>query len=196
MSTPARRSRHTPRIAGLVALLVCVLLVGVIRSAIPDGPPEEDRVLPDEHGVVRTNEVTVELISVMTASSVRPVGEFGDALFVASPGTVLVLGRFSLTAHGAPYFVSTQLRTSDGYSYAALSLPDFPQPGIHVGFSVTTTFIYEVPLDKLEGVIGIHGPRDDGLQPVHPLIAYALPEDLSRQPGEVQIPQAETEPVR
>lgn len=196
MNSLPRRAGRSSTAAGIVVLLVCLLVVGLVRSAIPDGGPKEYWVGPDAQGVAHTDDVTVELISLTAATSVRPDDEFSDAHFVAAPDAVLVLRRFRMTPHGDILSPQTQLRTSDGYSHEALSLSDFPHPSFHVGFSATTTFIYELPLDSLDGVIGIHGRRPDGLQPVAPLIVYELPADLVPGSGVVTVPAAETEPAR
>ena len=196
MRTTPRRAMRASRATGVFALFVCLILVGVIRSAIPDRPVGEYWVHPDENGIARTDDVTVELVSLSVASSIRPAGEFSDARFEASPGAVLVLGRFTLTAHGDVFRAQTQLRTPDGYAYDAVLVQDFPFASFDVGFRVTTTFLYEVPVDKLAGVIGIHNRPKDGLQPVTPVIVYALGDDLVPDPGEVLVPATQTEPVR
>lgn len=180
---------------GWLTLLACLLLVGLIRAAVPTDLPAEYNVRPDDQGIVRIEEVSVQLVDVHTASAIRSVSEFSEKTFTAAPGTVLVVSRFRLAAHGGPFSARSQIRTADGFTYSALSLSGFPSPAVvHVGFPLTTTYIFEIPVDKLSGVIGIHGTRLDGLQPIAPLISYRLPEDLNRSPGEVVVPDDVVEP--
>ncbi len=185
------------RWAGILSLVACLLVVGGVRAVIPEDLPSEHQVRPDGQGIARTDEVTIQQVSLQTASSLRSAREFSDAQFIASPGTVLLVGRFTFVAHGTMFTVRTQIRTADGYTFDALPLNGFPQPPlVHVGMAVTTSLIYEVPEDKLDGVIGIHGARPDGLQPVSALVVYPLPGDLDMQPGEVLVPEDVMEPVK
>ncbi|MGV8847324.1 hypothetical protein [Tessaracoccus sp.] len=185
------------RWAAMLPLVVSLLVVGGIRSAIPATLPSEYEVHADAQGVARTKEVTVQQISLETASSLRSAREFSDSEFTASPGTVLLVGRFTFVAHGNMFTVRSQIRTADGFTFEALPLNGFPQaPLVHVGMAVTTSLIYEVPEDKLDGVIGIHGVRPDGLQSVAALVAYPVPADLDMHPGEVTVPEDVVEPVR
>ncbi len=185
------------RWAGIVSLVACLLVVGGVRAAIPDDLPSEYHVRPDGQGIARTDEVTIQQVRLEAASSLRSAREFSDAQFTASPGTVLLVGRFTFIAHGNVFTVRSQIRTTDGYTFDALPLNGFPQaPLVHVGMAVTTSLIYEVPEDKLDGVIGIHGVRPDGLQPVSALVAYPLPDDLDMQPGELMVPEDVMEPVQ
>lgn len=185
------------RWAGIRALVLSLLVVGAVRAAIPENLPTEYRVHPDAVGVTRTDEATIEQVSLETASSLRSAREFSEEEFTAAPGAVLVIARFRFVAHGNLYSVRTQIRTADGYTFEALPLNGFTQPPlVHVGMSVTTSLIYEVPRDKLDGVIGIHGVRPDGLQAVSQLVAYPLPDDLDLDPGQVTVPEDVLEPVR
>lgn len=185
------------RWAGIVALAACLLVVGAVRAAVPENLPWEYDVRPDGQGVARTDQATIEQVSLEAASSIRFAREYSDAEFTASPGAVLIVARFRFVAHGNLFMVRTQVRTADGFTFDALPLNGFPQPPlVHVGMSVTTSLIYEVPKDKLDGVIGIHGLRPDGLQPVAALVVYPLTDDLERDPGEVMVPEDVMEPVR
>lgn len=178
---------------GLVAILVSLLAVGVLRSALPDGIPTEFEVRPDEAGIARAEEVTIQFLGIETATSVRPDGGFGDARLDAAPGTLLVLCRVAMTAHGGPFVVSTQVRTTDGYSYEAVYGSGVDRTSIaDVGTTVTTTYVYVLPLDKVSGSIAIHGLRPDGLQPVYPTFVQELPSGLDLEPGEVVLPPIET----
>ncbi len=185
------------RWAAILPLVASLLVVGGIRSAIPANLPSEYEIHADGQGIARTEEVTVQQISLETASSLRSAREFSDVEFTASPGTVLLVGRFTFVAHGNVFTVRSQIRTADGFTFDALPLNGFPQPPlVHVGLAVTTSLIFEVPADKLDGVIGIHGVRPDGLQPVSGLVAYPLPADLDLHPGELMVPEDVVEPVR
>ncbi|MEO7587795.1 MAG: hypothetical protein ABIS84_07165 [Arachnia sp.] len=178
--------------SGLVAILVSLLAVGVLRSALPEGIPTEFEVRPDEAGTARAEEVTVQFLGIETATSVRPDGGLSDARFDAAPGTVLVLCRVAMTAHGGPFVVSTQVRTADGYSYEAVYGSGVDRTAIaDVGTTVTTTYVYMLPLDKVSGRIALHGFRPDGLQPVHPTVVQELPSGLDLEPGEVVLPPVE-----
>lgn len=181
---------------GVAALIVCLVLVGWIRSATPENLPSEFQIRPDRDGVIRADEATVELLELQTASVIRSANEYVEDEFTASPGSVVVLVRVKLVAHGDSFLTRSQIRTSDGYSYEALGITGFPQPdSVHVGLSKTTSFIYEIPVDKLAGVIAIHGLRPSGLQPVSPLMVFELPTDLDREPGEATVPEDVVEPV-
>lgn len=181
---------------GVAALIVSLALVGVIRAATPENLPTEFEIHPDRDGVVRSDEVTVELVDLRTASAITSANEYVEEDFIASPDAVLVLARFKLVAHGDSYLPRSQLRTADGYSYEKLTIMGFPMAaGVEVGQSITTTFIYEIPVEKLSGVIGIHGLRPSGLQPVSPLIVFELPEALDPDPGVAVVPEDVLEPV-
>lgn len=181
--------------AGWVALAVSLLVVGVVRSAIPPYLPDEYEVTARE-GTASMAEATVELLSVETASAIRAADEWSEAEFVASEGATLVLARVRIQAHGGPFVVRSQLRTDDGYSYDALPLRGFPQPGlVHVGVALTTTLVYEVPKEKVSGVVAVHGSRSDGLQPVAPYVAFPLPADLDPDGTESLVEEDVWEPV-
>ena len=182
---------------GVAALVVSLVLVGGIRSAIPDLLPTEYLVRADSGGVVKSDAATVELSELSSATTVLSANEYEEDKFTAAPDAVLVLARCTLVAHGDTFTTRTQIRTSDGFTYEALMIPGFPQPGpVYVGQSLTTTFVYEIPLDKLSGVIGIHGFRGDGLQPVSPLMVFDLPSDLVNPAVEAVVPVNVLEPVR
>lgn len=173
----------------VAALVVSLVLVGGIRSAIPELLPTEYPVRADSSGVVRSDAATVELTELSSATTVLSANEYQEDKFTAAPGAILVLARCTLIAHGDTFTTRTQIRTADGFTYDALMIPGFPQPGpVYVGQSLTTTFVYEVPVDKLAGVIGIHGFRGDGLQPVSSLIVFDLPADLGSPAAEAVVP--------
>lgn len=182
---------------GVAALVVSLVLVGGIRSAIPEFLPTEYQVRANSDGVVQTDAATVELKDLSSALGVVSSNEFAEDDFTAAPGTVLVLARFTLVAHRETFSTQTQIRTADGFTYEALPILGFPQPGsVYVGQSLTTTFVYEVPVDKVSGVIGIHGARGDGLQPVSPLMVFDLPAQLDTPSPEAVVPANLVEPVR
>ena len=188
---------NSMRRRGVLAMGVTLLSVGLIRSAIPEKLPREREVRPDDAGVARTKDVTIEIVGLDTASSIRLAGGFSDVEFTASPGAILLLGRFALTAHGGRFSVQTQLRTADGFSYESLSVIGFPRVGVaDVGTTMTSTYIYEVPKDKVTGDIAIHGSRPDGLQPIHSVALYKVPDNLDLEPGEASIPAVETVAAR
>lgn len=182
---------------GWLILLGCLVVVGLIRAVVPTDIPFEYNVRPDDQGRVRMDEVSVQLLKVQTASAVRSAVEFSEASYAATPGAVLVVAQFHIEAHGGQFAARSQLRTADGFTYGALDLYGFPSPQpVHVGLGVSTTYIFEVPEDKVSGVIGIHGTRPDGLQPIAPLIVYGLPDDLDPNPGEVSVAEAVVEPTQ
>lgn len=182
--------------AGIMTLVACLVVVGLIRAAVPEELPDEYEVRADDAGVARTDEATVEMSGIETASSIRMNREFSDDRFEATDGTILVLGRFKVTAHRRTFMMSTQIRTADGSIYEELPVHGFPQPGpAHVGVAVTTTFIYEIPRNQMDAVVGIHGFRQDGLQPVAPVMIFPLPATLEEHPGEVMVEDDLLEPV-
>lgn len=182
---------------GWLSLIACLVVVGLIRANIPDELPGEYDVAPDTQGVARIDEATVEVVDIQTASAIRSAEEYSEVLFTASPGTLLVLGRFRIVAHGGVFSARSEIRTADGFRYDALNVIGFPEPGaVHVGLSLTTTYVFEIPADKVDGVVGIHGSLPAGVQPVIPVIAFALPDDLDESPGEVIVPEDLLEPVR
>lgn len=181
----------------LLVLIACLVVVGLIRASIPDALPTEYTVVPGDDGIARIDAATVELIDVQTARSVRLDDEFNEQEFTASPGTVLVVGRFRLVAHGRMFLARSEIRSSDGFIYDALSVNSFPRPGaVHVGLSLTTSYIFEVPVEHLGGGIGIHGSAPVGLQPVMPLMVFPLPDDLNDNPGEILVLKELMEPIQ
>lgn len=186
--------RHRWR--GILVLLISLLLVGAVRALIPDEPPVEYAVQADGSEQVRIHGVDVQLVDLQVASSVISGEEFSEARFDASAGAVLVLGRFTMTAHGGPFEPRAELRTPDGYSYEALGLYGFqPVLEVAVGTTVTTTLFFEVPADKVSGVIGVHGARPDGLQGVFPVVTFDLADGLGTTAGPVQVPPNDVKPA-
>lgn len=182
---------------GLAALAACLLAVGLIRAAIPAYLPDEYTVPARADGVAHGREATVELLDLSTASAIRTADEWSEEEFRATDGAILLLARVRITAHQGPFLVRAQLRTEDGYSYDALLLSGFPQPGVvHVGMTLTNTLIFEVPEDRLTGRLAVHGSRSDGLQPVAAVLTFPLSGDLDPNPGEVVVAADVMEPVR
>lgn len=182
---------------GAVALIVSLILVGAIRSAIPEQLPNEYAVPAGEDNTVRTDEMDLQLVSIDAASAITSAREGSDARFEASPGTVIVLARLAVTPHGGPFTPRAQIRSADGFTYDSLPLDGFASLfSVDVGTMATATFIFEVPEEKLGGVIGVHGARADGLQPVWPVATFTLPRDLALDPMPAEVPDNVVEPVR
>ncbi|MCC2594252.1 hypothetical protein LKO27_12630 [Tessaracoccus sp. OS52] len=160
------------RLSAVLTAVVSLLLVGFIRSAVPPYTPDEYDVRPDEAGVGRHEQYTVELLGFHQA--VRLVHERSYETIELETDHVFVLMEVRVTPHRQTLLPAVELRTPDGYSYDYLDPMGFPVLSTaFVGQTTTATYIFEVPEAKVEGSwVGFHGSRADGLQPVWPVLRF------------------------
>lgn len=168
------------RAAGVLAVLVCLLVVGAVRSAIPSYLPTQSHVVPDERGVVRLEVADVELLEVAAARQVESDGY--TPVQLSSEG-VFVVARVRITPHGGTLLVNSELQTSDGRIYKALKVGGMSSPGIaYVGQRVIETHVFEIPEPRLAGAhLVVSGAGEDGVQAIQPVAWIGLDVDL--EPG-------------
>lgn len=179
---------------GWLVLLACLVVAGLIRAAIPDYIPEEYDVVADEAGVASQDEVTVQLLDVELADAVVVPSDWDERRLDTEH--VFILARVDITAHRKTFITTAELRTADGRSYSFLDLSGFPGARVaHVGSVHTSTFIFEVPEEDLDGAwVGFHGQRPSGLLPVSPVLRFDL-DDPPRH-GEVELLPDDVRPAR
>lgn len=184
--------RHLPAV---LTVIVSLLLVGFIRSSTPPYTPSEYEILPDENGVASLETATVEVLGFEVAQDLRVDREYESLQL--STEHAFVLMRYRVTPHRETFFARVKLHTADGYTYDFVDVLGFPGLDIaYVGQVTTSTYVFEVPSDKVEGSwIGMHGAREDGLQPVWPLLRLDV-VDPETHDGELLLPADVVEPAR
>lgn len=160
------------KLSAILTAVVCLLLVGLIRSAVPDYTPSEYDVHPDADGVGHHDEYTVELRGFWLADELTHQDTFGPRQLITD-GTFVVM-RARVTPYQRTLLATTELVTADGYTYASLTPYPFPDLSVaYVGQTTTVNLLFEVPTDKVEGAfITFHGYRKDGIQPMWPRLRF------------------------
>ncbi|MEO7587799.1 MAG: hypothetical protein ABIS84_07185 [Arachnia sp.] len=181
------------RAGGVVAVLVSLVVVGIVRSAIPPYLPSDAHVAPDERDVVALEVADIEMLSTGAATRLRSEGPYPADL---DTDAVFVVARVRITPHGETLRVVSDLQSADGRTYRALDVASFPSPGVaHVGQRITQTHIFEVPADRLEGAhLMIRGAGDDGVQGIAPVAWF--PVDVEVSSGVLAIADTIVEPAR
>ena len=181
------------RMSGVVAVLVSLLVVGVVRGALPDGLPLHAHVTPDDRGVVVLDAAEVELLGVRAAGAVHSESD-PERELVTDGAFVVALVR--ITPRGGTLQVQSDLESADGRTYEALDVRGFPYPGVvFVGQSVTQAHIFEVPADRVAGAhLMIRGTGGNGVQAIQPVTWFPLDVDVER--GTLAVGQTLWEPAR
>lgn len=160
-------------VSGVATVLVSLLVVGVVRAAIPPYAPDESPVTADGKGVVALEVADIELLDV---HAVRRLQSDRDPSRHLETNDVFVVARVRLTPHGGTLGVLSKLHTADGRRYQTLNVTDFPYAGVaYVGQIVTETHIFEVPEDRLAGAqLTIRGVGEEGVQAIKPVAMFPL----------------------
>lgn len=161
------------RISGLLAIVISLLLVGLVRTAVPPFTPSEYDVYPDEAGVGRHENYTVEQRGFWVAEELVHTDVYGNPNQLVTDHVFVVM-RARVTPYNKTLLSTTELVTADGHTYAALAPYPFPSLTVsYVGQTTTVNYLFEVPEDKLEGAfVTFTGPRSDGIQPLWPRLRF------------------------
>ncbi|RMB61840.1 hypothetical protein [Tessaracoccus antarcticus] len=180
------------RVAGVVAVVVSLVVVGVVRSAIPPYLPTQSHVSPDEQSVVDLEVGAIQLLEVRAATRLQGDGSFPDGL---GTDATFVTARVRITPHGGTLRVVSDIQSADGRSYEALDVAGLPSPAVvYVGQRVTQTLIFEVPADRLAGAhLVIRGAGDDGVQAIQPVAWFPVEVDV--ESGSLTIDETIVEPA-
>ena len=181
------------RSGGWVAVLVSLIIVGVVRAAVPLYLPQYSYVGPNSDGVVELEEATLEVLDARATDRLQSDKVEGATL---STEEVFVVVRVEVTPHGRTMDVTSELQTSDGRTYMALSVPSFPtDDDVFVGQRATQTHIFEVPSDSFAGShLSVRGAGADGVQGIQPSAWFPL--EVTTVPGTVKTVDNVVEPTR
>ncbi len=188
---PGRRRTWTPR--GVLVLLACVVIAGLVGALTPSLMPTSRPVAPDADGIARAPRLDVELREVYSATQVAvPIGEVYDTF------ERFVVVTYWAQPHRDGAIFNATVVTSDGLRYAPIQRANLQHfASAQVGQAVVATAVFEVPPDKIAGShfeVNVH--INNGLQPVSHVPTFELPDPLPEAPETPVIESAVQEPGR
>lgn len=185
------KSLWTPR--GVLALLVCLLVAGLIGTLTPQLLPSVRPIAPGSDGIARSPRLDAEIRETSwTTQIAAPIGEVYNSL----EGFVVV--TYWAQPHQDSAIITPTLVTRDQARYQPIERANLAYfASAAVGQAVVATVVFEVPADKLAGArieIGVH--VNNGLRPVAQTPTFDLPNPLPQAAGTPVIGPPVVEPGR
>lgn len=170
MARPVRWDR-----GGIVALLVCLLVAGLVGAVTPEELPSARAVGPDAAGVATAETLEVRLLDARTSAVVTEASETR----YETPATFVVV-TFAVQPFRDLTIVTPRLHTRDGLTYWPLQRGRIiPSHSVAVGQRITATVVFEVPPEHLPGATLTVSPFiNNGVAPVVRTPTFALPDPL------------------
>lgn len=172
---------------GVVLVVGCVLLAGLIGSLVPEWLPSYRAVRPDADGVARTDELDAWLVDAYVTETI--VGDYGDRFTTEERFVVVQIGA---RPHGETAIISTTLVTADGLEYGPIFRAGIDR-SVHVpvGQQVLVAQVFEVPTDRLDGLkVAVGTMGIPGVQPVPRQAELKLASPLPVGQPDAEIPAA------
>lgn len=181
----------TPR--GVLVLLGCLLVAGLVGALTPTLLPSSRPVAPGADGIARAPRLDAELREAFSTQQVAvPMGEVYDTL-----ERFVVITYWAQPHRDGAIFAPT-LVTRDGLRYSPIQRANLlHHASAQVGQAVVATAVFELPPDKIAGSrfeLNVH--IANGLQPVSRVPTFVLPDPLAQIPDVPVIQSAMQEPGR
>lgn len=164
------------RWANVAVIALCLLIVGTIRSFVPEYLPGESMRGPDRQGVVNAQMFTAELLDAVVTRSIT-LPHNGD---VAETDEVFVVVQLRIRPTEEAIALNYRVDTRDGSSYLSLQDRIASPVGSVMMYAATQSTIsvaVEVPESKLDGAALVVARSDGGrVEPMRPVARFALDE--------------------
>lgn len=167
--------------SGVLVLLACLLVAGLIGAATPTQLPSARPVVPDSDGVARTARLDAELLEVTQTAAI--VSEM-DTQYDTREAFMVV--TYWAQPHRDITIMRPSLVTRDGTRYSPYSRVDIvPHASAVVGQAVRAMVAFELPADLIAGAqVEIVALQRDGISGVvdTPTFAFPDPVPISSEP--------------
>ena len=167
------------RLQGWIAAIVCLAVAGFIRTSIPETIPDTYAVAAEGHGPLKVDRFSAELVDVEVGNQLMSVE---DPSVTLESESMFVVARVRLTAHERTLLPELRLHTRDGYSYSPLEMWGLSSVNaVYVGQWNETTYLFEIPRDKVDEVtsLSVDSGAGVGVSPPRPAVTFdvaALPD--------------------
>lgn len=161
----------------LLTLAVCLLVVGLIRSLIPEYLPNESPRGPGRDGVASTDLMSAKLLDQTVARTIQIPHNSG----IAQTEEVFIVVRVQTEPLQGRIFPQYRIDASDGRRYHPLLMnigSGSVTTRVNAATRSTQSFAFEVPESALEGSrLVIYTATSGQVRPMQPVIEFQL-DDL------------------
>lgn len=160
-----------------VVIALCLIVVGTIRSFVPDYLPDESPRGPDRNGVANAQSFTAELLDSVATRTIHLAHTDG----VAETDEAFIVVQLRIRPTEDAVSLSYRVDTRDGMSYQAVGDRIASPLGgmtMHAATQNTISVAVEVPEAKLDGAKLVVARTNYGrIEPMRPVARFDL-DDL------------------